>query len=100
MPKLLHHLRSAKDGGMRNLPLLRSAFLRGVSGVVKMEKYTGRSVEIIYRDRLGRLTQRRIRVQAVHAGKVKAYDLEKLAPRLFDANRILALMPVSGRAAV
>ena len=56
-------------------------------------KYVGQTIEMIYQDRSGRLTQRRIRVLAVEGGKVRAYDLDKRAPRVFDADRVLAVQP-------
>lgn len=61
-------------------------------------KYIGRIVEIIYQDRAGKLSQRRIRVQDVDDGKVRAIDLVKNAPRVFDVDRILSALPVVGRA--
>jgi predicted DNA-binding transcriptional regulator YafY len=63
------------------------------------EKYIDRVVEIIYQAKDGQFTQRRICVQSINAGKVRAYDLAKNAPRVFDSDRILAVMPVMSRAA-
>jgi len=57
-------------------------------------KYVGRTVEMIYQDRSGRLTQRRIRVLSADGGNIRAYDLGKRAPRVFEAARILAVQPV------
>ena len=57
-------------------------------------KYVGRTIEIIYQDRSGRLTQRQIRVLAAESGKIRAYDMGKRAPRVFEAERILAAQPV------
>lgn len=62
------------------------------------EKYLHRIVTIIYQDRHGQLTQRRIRVQAFDDGRVRAYDLGKRAPRVFDVDRILAVQPEAMRA--
>jgi predicted DNA-binding transcriptional regulator YafY len=59
------------------------------------EKYIGRPVSIIYQDRSGNITQRRIVVHAISNGRVRAYDLDKRAPRVFDAGRILAVRPVN-----
>jgi len=63
-------------------------------------KYVGRTIEMIYQDRSGRLTQRRIRVLAAEDGKIHAYDLDKRAPRVFDANRVLAVQPGPGSGSV
>ncbi|MFC4808549.1 hypothetical protein [Paenibacillus sp. GCM10023250] len=57
------------------------------------DKYVGMVVTIIYCDRSGRITQRRIRVDAVQGERVKAFDLEKRAPRVFRIAHILAVMP-------
>lgn len=65
---------------------------------MSIRKYTGQTIEIVYQDRGGRLTQRRIRVRAVRADKVYAFDLGKREPRVFCAARILALQPVSRHA--
>lgn len=58
-----------------------------------MEKYTGRTVDIIYMDRYGRFTQRRIRVVSVRGDRVRAYDFERRAPRVFLTENILAVQP-------
>lgn len=65
---------------------------------MSIRKYTGQMIEIVYQDRGGRLTQRLVRVCAVHADKVHAFDLGKRAPRVFCMDRILAVRPVTGRA--
>ncbi|SFI54538.1 hypothetical protein SAMN02799624_01302 [Paenibacillus sp. UNC496MF] len=57
------------------------------------QKYVGTVVTMIYCDRSGRITQRRIRVDAVQGDRVKAFDMEKRAPRVFRVARILAVMP-------
>lgn len=66
--------------------------------MVNLEKYIGRTVEIIYLDRTGALTQRRIRVRSVAGGIVRAQCLATGAPRTFRVDSILALQPVMGRA--
>jgi predicted DNA-binding transcriptional regulator YafY len=60
----------------------------------KMEKYAGRRAEMIYQDKNGKLTHRRIHVQSVSRNKVRAFDLNKRAPRVFEVDRILAVVPV------
>jgi len=64
----------------------------------KYEKYVGRVMVIIYQDRAGRLTQRRILIRSVSNGRLRAYDLTRRAPRLFDTSRILAADPAAGSA--
>lgn len=63
-----------------------------------IEKCVGRSVVIIYHDGKGRFTKRRILVQSVSMGKVRAFDFDKRAPRVFDVDRILAVQPEAKRA--
>ncbi|MCZ8513803.1 hypothetical protein O9H85_15445 [Paenibacillus filicis] len=59
-----------------------------------LQKYTGRIVEIIYLDRDNRITQRRIEVRAIYDGVVKAFCLERHAPRIFQSKNILAVQSV------
>jgi predicted DNA-binding transcriptional regulator YafY len=58
-----------------------------------MEKYIGRTLEIIYEDRNGKITQRKIYVQSVKDGSIKALDLERNSPRVFKVANILAFTP-------
>ncbi|MGG1598014.1 hypothetical protein [Paenibacillus naphthalenovorans] len=60
----------------------------------KLQKYIGRTIEIIYLGRDNRITQRRIEVRTVNAGIVKAYCFERKGPRLFRVENILAMQPV------
>ncbi|WP_213508878.1 hypothetical protein [Paenibacillus faecis] len=62
----------------------------------RVEKYIGRIVEIIYLDRKGKVTQRRIEVHAVRGGLVRATCLTSGAPRAFRASQILACSPAKG----
>lgn len=59
-----------------------------------LQKYIGLTVEIIYLGRDNRITQRRIEVLSIQGGIVRAYCLERRAPRTFQINSILALRPV------
>jgi hypothetical protein len=62
-----------------------------------IEKYVGRTVEIIYLDRKGILTQRKIEVQAIKGSRFKAFCLDQRAPRIFLIENILAVMPARKR---
>lgn len=55
-----------------------------------MKKYIGRTVDIIYQDRHGQFSRRRVRVIAVQDNAVRAFDLVKRAPRVFRLDNILA----------
>jgi len=59
-----------------------------------LTKYIGRTVDIIYMDRNGKFTQRRIRVHSVQNGIVHAYCTTSGAPRTFRVENILAVQPV------
>ncbi|MFH5181173.1 hypothetical protein ACHHV8_36740 [Paenibacillus sp. TAB 01] len=62
-----------------------------------MEKYIGKTIEIIYLGGDGQITQRLIKVNSVGNGTVKARCFQRNAPRLFRIENILAVQPV-GRA--
>ncbi|WP_372490946.1 hypothetical protein [Paenibacillus mellifer] len=63
--------------------------------MVLVKKYIGRTVEIIYVDRAGKITQRRIEVHDVRDGIVRATCLVSNAPRAFRMENILAWVPVA-----
>ncbi|GAB6936011.1 hypothetical protein JCM14720_19320 [Calditerricola yamamurae] len=50
-------------------------------------------VDIVYMDRAGRLSQRRVRLLRVDAHHVRAYCYERRAVRTFSLANILAAMP-------
>lgn len=60
---------------------------------MNLSKYIGRTIVIIYQDGKGAFTKRRISVRGVISGKVRAFDIDKRAPRVFDLDRILAAQP-------
>lgn len=60
-----------------------------------MQKYIGRSVEIIYMAGDGRFTKRTIRVIEVRSGVVRAFCITSGAPRTFRITNILAVRPVA-----
>jgi hypothetical protein len=62
------------------------------------EKYVGKVVLVIYQDGKGVITQRTIRVKSIEGGKVRAYDIDKRKPRVFDTSRILATQLVTSHA--
>lgn len=57
------------------------------------KKYIGHTVEIVYLDRSGRLSQRRITVNDIRGGLVRASCLTTGSPRKFRLDRILAWKP-------
>jgi len=54
-------------------------------------------VDIVYMDRAGQLSQRRVRLLRVGADHVWAYCYERRAVRMFSLANILAAMPVERR---
>ncbi|RAV06530.1 hypothetical protein [Paenibacillus sp. YN15] len=60
-----------------------------------MEKYVGQTVTIIYQDKSGAFSKRRVRVLAVDGGRIKAYCYSARGPRLFLAERIMAVQPAA-----
>jgi len=54
----------------------------------------GQTIEIIYQDRLGRITQRKIRVHAVRGEYILAFCHTQKIPHTFCAKNILAWIPV------
>lgn len=60
-----------------------------------MDKYIGRIINIIYLDRNGQFSQRRIRVISVKDDLVQAHDYTRQAPRVFRRENILAVQPVA-----
>lgn len=60
-----------------------------------MERYIGSMVEIIYQDRSGEITQRRIRVRGIKDGMIRATYNGK--PRVFRMDRVLAFQNIYDR---
>jgi predicted DNA-binding transcriptional regulator YafY len=56
--------------------------------------YLGRNVEIIYLDRNGELSQRKIRLLSVKDGRIRAYCFKRRATRYFSVENVLAMRPV------
>lgn len=56
-----------------------------------LSKYIGCTVELIYMDRRGRITQRTVRIRSAENGWITAFCLSRSAPRLFKAEHILAV---------
>ncbi|AET60651.1 hypothetical protein ACIFQM_05780 [Paenibacillus sp. NRS-1782] len=60
-----------------------------------LEKYVGQIVEIVYMDRKGKLSQRRIEVHRVRNGLIRATCLQTGQPRVFRLDQVLAWHPVT-----
>lgn len=60
---------------------------------MSLNRYIGKTVEIIYVDQKDKITQRTIRIKTIEGGTVKAYCLQQRGPRAFVAANILAIQP-------
>jgi predicted DNA-binding transcriptional regulator YafY len=56
--------------------------------------YLGRTVEMIYLNRSGELSQRRIRLLSVKDGRIRAYCFKRRAMRYFSVENVLTMRPV------
>ncbi|ETT57251.1 hypothetical protein MHI43_09500 [Paenibacillus sp. FSL H8-0457] len=61
------------------------------------EKYLEQTVEIIYEDRKGNITQRKIQIHSIKDQRIRATCLESGKPRVFNENNILSWRPQKGR---
>lgn len=57
-------------------------------------KLVGQKAEIIYQDKSGNITQRKIEVHGIKNGLLRAHCLTTDSPRAFRAERILAWRPL------
>ncbi|MBO7745826.1 hypothetical protein I8J29_16580 [Paenibacillus sp. MWE-103] len=57
---------------------------------MKLEKYIGHTLQIVYVDRRGQITQRNIEVKSLADGQIRAYCLTSKGPRVFAIENILA----------
>ncbi|SEM66186.1 hypothetical protein [Paenibacillus sp. OV219] len=64
---------------------------------MRIAKYVGCVVDIIYEDRAGKLSKRRIKVQAISGSFIRAHCMAANAPRVFRMEGILAVDPVKHR---
>ncbi|OKP91828.1 hypothetical protein A3844_01565 [Paenibacillus helianthi] len=58
-----------------------------------MQMAIGQTVEIIYQDKAGKITQRKIEVNGIREGRIRATCLTTGAPRVFLVSSILAWQP-------
>ncbi|WP_166238252.1 hypothetical protein [Paenibacillus turpanensis] len=61
---------------------------------MRWANYVGRTVELIYLDKKGAITQRRVQVVAVKDSYLLGFCSQKRGPRSFNFERILAASPV------
>jgi predicted DNA-binding transcriptional regulator YafY len=61
--------------------------------------HLGRTVEIIYMNRNGELSQRKIRVLSIKNGRIRAYCFARKATRYFAVENVLAMRPAKEKRA-
>ncbi|KHL97374.1 hypothetical protein QW71_00795 [Paenibacillus sp. IHB B 3415] len=59
-----------------------------------MKMSIGQTIEMIYQDKAGKITQRKIEILGIHDGCIRATCLTTGAPRVFLAASILSWRPV------
>lgn len=62
-----------------------------------MKMSIGQTIEMIYLDKAGKITQRKIEVNGIRDGRIRATCLTTGAPRVFLAGSILSWQPVQER---
>lgn len=62
-----------------------------------MKMSIGQTIEIIYLDKAGKITQRKIEVRGMRDGRIRATCLSTGQPRVFLAASILSWRPVRGQ---
>ena len=58
-----------------------------------MKMHIGQIVEIVYVDRVGKITQRKIEIKSIRDGMLRATCLISDSPRIFRMDNILAWQP-------
>lgn len=58
-----------------------------------MKKYIGEIIELIYVDRNGKITQRKIRLQGIRNDLIRATCLNTNQPRVFRMDNVLSWHP-------
>ncbi|WP_422751722.1 hypothetical protein, partial [Paenibacillus graminis] len=66
-----------------------------IFGGDQMHMHIGQTIEIVYIDKAGKITQRKIEVRGIRDGRIRATCLTTGAPRVFLAASILAWQPVA-----
>lgn len=62
--------------------------------MITLERYLGKTIDLIYVDQNEKLTRRRIRPLSVKDGKVLAYCFLRHSRRIFRLDNILSFLPV------
>lgn len=63
-----------------------------------MKMNVGQTIEIVYQDKSGKITQRKIEIEGIRDGRIRANCLATHSPRVFLTASILAWQPVKKEA--
>ncbi|MBW4080414.1 hypothetical protein [Paenibacillus sp. S150] len=62
-----------------------------------MKVKNGQTIEIVYQDKTGKITQRKIEILGIREDRIRATCLTTGSPRVFLIANILAWQPVHGK---
>lgn len=62
-----------------------------LSGVINIQMQIGQTIEIIYSDKVGKITQLKIEIKGLKDGKIRATCLSTGAPRVFLIVKYISL---------
>ena len=62
-----------------------------------MKMHVGQMVEIVYVDKVGKITQRKIEIKSMRDGMLRATCLSSGSPRVFRIDNILAWQPTKAK---
>jgi hypothetical protein len=60
----------------------------------ELQRYLGRTVELIYVDRRSAFTKRTVQLHNIRDGRVQVFCLDRRAPRTLLIENVLAVQPV------
>ncbi len=63
----------------------------------ELRRYLGQTVEMIYWDKRGQISQRIVLLHSIRDGRAKVFCLKRRAPRVLLVENILAVQPVTRR---
>lgn len=85
-PKYIHCIKNERSHTIQtNVPILEAT---------TMKMSIGQTIEIVYQDKAGKITQRKIEVRGIREGRIRATCLNTGSPRVFLTSNILAWQSV------
>ncbi len=65
---------------------------------MNLDKFIGRTADIIYQDKAGKFTKRTIRIERIDGELIRAFCYTARGPRIFRIDNVLAALPTNKRA--